>query len=159
MSEVAVQSPALYMQMAKRELIQIALLGAGVGVIVWVLTSLFDTYLYHAVLCQATASDQCTSASTYASITGTIIAAFLGLMGLVRLRLFRPLLVVIAAMISLWGLNVLLGDIQWYWALVISIGMYTLAYCAFAWIARLTNFYAALAGMIVLTVIVRLVLT
>lgn len=159
MSDSIVERPTIYMPMAKRELVQIALLGAAVGLIVWILTSLLDTYVYHGLLCQASEANQCASVPTFASLTGTIIGAMLGLVGLVRLRLFRPLLVVLAAMFSLWEITSIIGGGSWFVVLLVTAGMYALAYCAFAWIARLTNFFAALFVMIVLTVIVRLILS
>ena len=90
--------------------------------------------------------------------TATILGAAAGLFGLVRLYVFRPLLVVAAAVVALWGLITIVSPFAWYIALPVVMVLYGFAFAAFAWLVRLRHFLIALISVIVVIVIVRLVL-
>lgn len=151
------ESPSLIV-MNYRKLIYIAIVGLVTGLLIWGLTLLLDTYIYKALLCANETAQQCVSSTRYATTTATILGAAAGLFGLVRLQVFRPLLVVAAAIVSLWGLLALVLPLAWYTELLIVMGLYAVAFAVFAWIVRLRHFWIALVSVIVLIVIVRLVL-
>ena len=92
-------------------------------------------------------------------ITATILMAIAALLALVRFRIFRPMLVVLAATLSLWGLTELTHPLAWYWALIASAALYALAYGVFVWLVRVRVFWVALVLTILLIMAVRAVLT
>ena len=94
----------------------------------------------------------------YSMIVAIIISTIAGVANLARLRIYRPLLIGLAAAISLWGLQVITGGLAWYWAALVFVALFALAYAVFAWLARLRNFILALVVTIVLVVLVRWVL-
>lgn len=145
--------------MTVKKLLFIIIVGAVAGIVTWGLTLVLDTYIYKAVLCNKDAVVQCASSQQYATITATIIGAAAGLFGLVRLHVFRPLLIVIAAFISLWGLLSLLTSLPWYGSMLIAGGMYGLAFGVFAWLVRIRKFFIALILAILVVIAVRLVLS
>lgn len=151
------ESPSLIV-MNYRKLIYVAIVGLVTGLLIWGLTLLLDTYIYKALLCANETAQQCVSSTRYATTTATILGAAAGLFGLVRLQVFRPLLVVAAGIISLWGLLALVLPLGWYIELPIVMGLYAVAFAVFAWIVRVRHFWIALVSVIVLIVIVRLVL-
>jgi hypothetical protein len=127
-----------------------------VGLIAWGIAWLFDTYLYTVVLCRGDLAARCMSAPQYAEATAGIIAAGVGLFALARLQVFRPLPVVIAALVSLWGLSALTATLPWLGAVISTIILYGLAYALFGWTVRIRSFLFAMVALIVLVVLVRM---
>jgi uncharacterized membrane protein len=80
------------------------------------------------------------------------------LFGLIRLRVYRPLLVVLASAVSLWGIAGMAWGLTWYLGALVAAVMYLLAYGLYAWVARTRMFLIALAVTVVLVVVVRLAL-
>ena len=146
-----------FVGMTSRELIQILIWGALVGLATWILTVVFNTYVYEALLCKGDAL-KCDNSAMYATITGTVLAAIGSLFGLVRMRVYRPLLIVLAATITLWGTVTMVSGMAWYYVALMSLLLYALAYGLFAWIARIRYLWLMLFVTVVLIVIVRLVL-
>lgn len=144
--------------MGTKKLLFIIIFGAISGLATWGLTSLLDAYIYKAILCGHDAAVQCASSYQYALTTATIIGTAIGLLGLVRLHVYRPLLIIIASFISLWGLMVILQPLSWYATTFAIIGLYGFAFGFFAWLARIRNFYIALILVIATVIVLRLLL-
>lgn len=151
-------TPASLVPMSIKKLLFIMLYGAIAGLVTWCLTVVLDTYVYKAILCSGDVAVQCAASYQYASTTSTIIGAAVGLFGLVKLQVFRPLLIVIASFVSLWGLLLLLVPLPWYLAAVAAAGLYGVAFGAFGWIARIRQFFFAIILVILMIVAVRLIL-
>ena len=151
-------TPASLVVMSYRKLLFIIACGAVAGIATWGLTYLLDAYIYKAILCNGDAAVQCASSYQYATTTATILGAAVGLFGLVRLQVFRPLLIVIAAYVALWGLLVSLLPLSWYVAAAIAAVLYGLAFGVFAWLTRIRKFYIAIIIAILVVVAVRFVL-
>lgn len=140
---------------AKKMLIVFAL-GAGVGLVIWGLSMLLDTYVLKAVLCQGSQSTKCVTGSLrYAEAAAAIIGAGTGLYFLVRFDVFRPLLVALAAIISLWGIVETTSPLPWFETGLATILLYAFAYALFAWIARIRLFSTTILIFIVLVVAIR----
>lgn len=144
--------------MTRYQFIQVIIAGMIVGLAAWGLTWLFDAYVYQTILCRD-GGDACEMAPQYSLITASILAAAGGLFALVRLQVFRPLLIVLATTVSLWSLPLIASQVMpWYLAAIASVVLFGLAYVLFAWLARIRSFILALVVMIVVVVIVRFVL-
>ncbi|HEU0266699.1 MAG TPA: hypothetical protein VFQ70_03655 [Candidatus Saccharimonadaceae bacterium] len=144
---------------SRNEIIRTLIVGALVGIIVWGLTWLLNKGVFSPLMCHATIANTCSQTSAYAAIAAQIIAAIFGLITLVRQRVFRPLLVVLAASITLWGVVSDVHNTVWYAALVACVITYALAYAAFMLLARIRMLLLSLVAIVVLFVITRLVLT
>lgn len=151
-------TPEALVMMSIKKLLFIMLFGALAGVVTWGLSVLLDTYVYKAILCNGEAAVQCASSYQYATTTATIIGAAVGLFGLVKLQVFRPLLIVIASFVALWGLMALFVPMTWYVAGSVVAGLYAAAFGVFAWLARIRKFYIALILVILIVIAVRLIL-
>jgi hypothetical protein len=138
------------------QLIKIILFGFIVGVIVWGLTTLLDMYLFRAIACQGNATMQCATSLSYAEITATLLGGIIGLLGLIRFQMFRPLLVVLGAIISLWGIVTAFIALPWYGVMLITAAAYALAYGLFAWVARIRLFWIVALISLLIIVGVRL---
>ena len=140
-----------------RQIIQIAIIGAIVGFIVWGVAYLLESYVLRMILCQGSLT-YCAAAPQYANILGTIVGIIIGLVGLVRLQIFRPLLVVLATTICLWDVTSIASVLPWFESALVIILLYTLSYILFGWLARIRLFSLAAVIIFILVVIVRWVL-
>lgn len=151
------QGVSPFVSMSRRDVIDTLLCGMGVGLFVAVLYILLDNFVFSAVLCRPQNMTGCAEAPNYAMIVATVIGAIAGLVTLARLRVYRPLFIVLFATISLWVANVLVADREWYWVTLILAVLYLLAYLAFAWLARVRSFLLAAVLAVVVLVLVRFV--
>lgn len=147
-----------FISMSGRQIIGAIIVGAGVGLLTWGLALLFDAYIFKTLFCHDPASLQCVSSFQYASAFANIVAAGVGVFSLVKLQVFRPLLIGICVVVSLWGLGNMLTQVSRPLSALALIGVSMLAYVLFTWVARIRSFGMSLITMVVLIVIVRLVL-
>jgi len=150
---------AAYVAMTTKQLIQVVVFGAVAGLFVWGLTYVLETYVLKSLLCQVTQVSPCEVAVQYSEAVATIVGGAIGLLVLVKIQVFRPLLVVIATVISLWGLVGVLSELPWYIVGLSSAGMYLLGYLLFTWVTRLRLFWLVIVLLLVLIVTMRLILT
>ena len=77
---------------------------------------------------------------------------------LAHIRVYRPLLIILAAILALWGIQAIAAVLPWYWALAGMIAVGALAYSLFAWIARIRSFILSAVVAIVIAVIIRCII-
>lgn len=142
-------------EMPQHQVIQVALLGIGLGVGAWILGMLVKTIVLVPLFCGDPSSSICINDKDVAGNVATVIVAFIGLMGLVRLSAFRPLVIALAVLVCLWGIGGWTTGLQWYEALAWSIALYTLCYVAFAWLVRPRTFAPTLILVIVAVALIR----
>lgn len=145
--------------MSGKQLMGAAAVGLMIGLIVWGIGSIVDQYVLKIIFCQGMQSGECPETTPYAQAIGAIIGAGLGLFGLVKLRVLRPLLVVVASMIALWSFPVVVGMLPIYGVIVATALLYAGLYALFAWLARLRSIYAVIALFAAIIVLVRLAIT
>lgn len=141
-----------------REVVTVLGIGAGVGLLVAGVSVLLEKYVFAAVLCRAGADATCSQAPEYAMVVAMVIGAIFGVLALIQARVFRPLLVVLAVVVSLWGMSTLVSEYQWYWQLAIAVGFFSLTYLLYSWVARIRSFLIASSITIVLAVVMRYII-
>lgn len=139
--------------------IAIIVLGAVIGLLVWGLTLVLDRYVLSATLCQGGEVLKCANTAMYAEGAATVIGAIAGLFFLMKLQVFRPLLVVLAVAISLWGIVGFAQLLPWYGVGLSVILLYSVAYGLFSWLARIRLFGLVLVLVVVLVMAIRLTLS
>ena len=152
---VARVSPIVLMPL--RELMATIAVGVGVGLLV-ALVAYLNTFVFGVVLCRPQSSAECGQAPHYAAIVAMIVGAIAGVVALARLRVYRPLLIVIAATIALWGVSAMLSGITWYWSVAALAVIFGLVYGLFSWASRLRSFILAVVIVVVLIVAIRYML-
>ena len=158
MNETASETRSNLVPMTWRELARIGAIGAVIGALSGGLYVLFHTYIFQAVLCRDQANTACGQAATYAAITTAFIASFVAVVVLAHIRVYRPLLIILAAILALWGIQSIVAVLPWYWALAGMIAVGALAYSLFAWIARIRSFILSAVAAIVIAVIIRCII-
>lgn len=147
-----------FVSLTARDILSTFVAGLIVGALYLGGTYLLDTYIFSSVLCRAQSSGDCSQAPHYAMIVASVVSGLLGVGLLVRLRIYRPLLIVIASLVSLWGLALVLHDLPLLGAIVTSAVLVGLSFAVFTWFIRIRSFIVALIAVVILIVAIRLVL-
>jgi hypothetical protein len=145
--------------MDTKQLVQVAVFGILAGLLVWGLTYMLEVYVLKALMCPEANGVTCASASQLGEAIATIFTAAIGLFALVKLQVFRPLLVVIATVVSLWGIIGIVGELPMYMIGLSVAGLYAISYLMFTWITRLRLFSLVAVLLVVLIVLIRVILT
>jgi hypothetical protein len=138
---------------------QIALTGVAIGALYFILTALVGHFVIEALYCGA--SFNAANCSNSISLSGNIATILVGTIGLgvmVSLRIVRPIIVAIAAGVSLWGLSVWTVGLGWGEIVVLSSILYGLSYVVFAWICRYNETIPVIIVSILIAVMARIVI-
>lgn len=137
----------------------VALWGAVIGALVFAASLFFEQVLITPLLCeQMNIAAMCQQGGDVAFHIATVLGSIVGLVGLLRLSIFRPLPVVLAAVATLWGAHVWFVGSYWLEGLLWMAGLYAVAYLLFAQVARVQQFLLALLLLVILVVGVRVAL-
>lgn len=149
-------TPSL-IELNSQALFQVVLLGAGLGVLYWLLTLLIKQIVFVPLFCGDPTNSACVGATGSAGVIALIITTIAGLLGLVRLAIYRPLLVVLAAAVCLWGVSAWTANMYWFEALAWTIVLFALCYTLFTWLVRPRSFGFALVLVVVSVILIRIV--
>lgn len=123
------------------------------GLLTFGLAKLLDQFIFHPALCKSASITVCNESLNYAYHLAAIFVGIIGVVWLVRLFVYRPLLVVIALIIGTWPLfDSFFPVLSWPWAIVALILVYLLGYFAFTWILRAYNLIIALVLTLITTI-------
>ena len=119
--------------------VKVAMAGAVLGLLVWGLAWLLERFVLRSLFCGDAGAAACVNITTYAGNIAAVVVAVVGVVALVRLNVFRPLLIVLGAAISLWGLAAWLAQLSLVEQISWSVLLYALLYSLYAWVARLRS--------------------
>jgi hypothetical protein len=142
-------------ELGTQQLIQIALLGVGLGAAYWLLTQIIRQVILVPLLCGDPSTSACLGASDTSGAIATVVVAIVGVLGLVRLSVYRPLIIVVAAAISLWGLSSWVAGLQWFEGLAAAVILYAVSYVTFSWLVRPRAFAPAMIIVAVVVILAR----
>lgn len=145
--------------MTSRQFIGVAVAGLVTGIAAWVLGWLFDVSIFHPLLCQDAASARCEASPISSEVTALIIATGLGVFLLVRRQIFRPLLVGLAAALTLWGVLANLMSGAWGTGILVTAGLFLVSYLLYAWLARLRSLIVSVIAVVAVLILVRYLMT
>lgn len=139
--------------------VRIVFIGAVLGLIWWILTTLIRMYIIEPLVCRDLANAAvCVDSFGVAGNVATVIVAILGVFALVRNLQPRPIIIAVAAAAVLWGLGQYLTGLAWYEAIVWSVVLYAATYVLFGMVARIVWFPAAVITAILTVAVVRILL-
>lgn len=143
----------------RNALVSAAGIGAGVGLFGWLLSLLIQNFFIVNVFCRS-ADDFgiCANGGNVAWGVAFVTLGVLSVFALVRANVYRPLLVVLAAFVALWGIAPWLAPLAWYWIAFWNVVLFMLGYALFAWLATIERFFYSIIVTIVVIVLVRLAL-
>ena len=144
---IRVSSPGPIVMSSSRDIIQMAIIGTLSGVVTWSLVTLLSSVF-----------EQQSSPSASIQAAGVFVGGFIALLALIRMRAYRPLLIVLAVIISIGGISHVLVALPWSLGLGFIALIFGLSYVTFGWVSRISSFWICLITTIVLVVVTRLTL-
>lgn len=141
-------------------LFQGLLVGAAVGFFGWLLMLAISNWVIGPVFCRTddTASI-CSNSNMISWASAHIIMSIMGLFMLIRANVFRPLLVVLAALVTLWGVGIWFIGAIWWVGLLWGVLLFALAYLLYTWLASTDRFFISLVAIIIVVVLMRLLIS
>lgn len=140
-------------------IIRLLVVGVVTGALGWLLYMAISKYFIVPVFCRsADAFAICNNGGTIAWIAAHLIVAVGAVAVLARMGVYRPLLVAIAVIASLWSAHAWLGVMPWWMGMVWQAGLFGLAFALFGWLARATNLIFVVVLTVILVVLSRLIL-
>lgn len=154
MAEYVFESKPVVIEQQRSVFVRVALLGAALGLAAWVLTYLLERFVLSSLVC---GGEVCAQGTVFAGNIAGVIIAIVGVAALVRMAVYRPLLIALSAIISLWGLAAWLGGLSILESVGWTVLLYALAYSAYTWIARIRNVPIMLILVAVLVIASRVI--
>jgi hypothetical protein len=134
-------------------------IGAGLGLVFWILTILLSNYVIEPLACQGTLNASvCANSVPLAGNIATILAGLLGIVVMVRMGIYRPIILAVAVAALLWDLAGMTNGLFWAEAIGWSVVLYAVTYGLFAWIARYSRLWAVIAISVLIVLIIRIAL-
>ena len=138
---------------------RIALIGAAIGIVYWTLTFLVSHFIIDPLFCRSNVNAlACTNSVELSGNITSILVATAGLAILVRMRVLRPLIVVVAVAVVSWGLAGWTNGIAWGEVAFWSALLYSLSYVLFSWISRYSRTMPVLISVAVVVIATRILL-
>ena len=148
-----------YLSVSRMSVIQSFAIGLLVGGLVYVSALALDKYAFQPLFCQAADSTYCSVTPVASIVITSLVFHFLGLLALIRANVLRPLLVVLASLVSLAGFHEWLTDMSWWLASLLAAVLMAFAYLYFTWINRMAQFPVALGLTLLSVVIIRILVS
>jgi hypothetical protein len=137
----------------------IAIVGAVMGLFyVWI-SALVNYFIVEPLYCKTlTDASVCVNSVSIAGNIATILIATIGLIILLRLRTARPIIVIAAAALTLWGLSSWTNGLAVWEIIVWSIVLYALTYTTYWWISLYDRTITALLAVTLVVACARIAL-
>jgi hypothetical protein len=159
-----IDKPPIYISMTKFEALQVFGLGLMVGFLVKVLGIAFSRFFIEPVFCRAGADTWglCANGDLAGMHIATVVMVFVATVIMVRMNVFRPLLVAVASAATLWGFTGYTSGVTTYASVLEQtlwlMTLYGLTYVLYFWVLRLRNFAVSLIVIILLILGLRFLL-
>ncbi len=152
-----VENLPVYLPVSRVDIIRVAATGAVAGVLTGLFGWLLNRYFIEPVFCRtADSAGVCAAGGGISFYVATLAVATLAVAALARFAIYRPLLVVVGATASLWGLNVYLGKLSsWLEYGMWLVVLFGLGYLLFYWLMRLRNFGWSVAVLLLAVFLLR----
>lgn len=148
---------AAWATMSVKTIANIFLYGLLVGVITFALYLVLERYVFEPILCRESAAlARCDSKEAIASGAAIILSSMLGLIMLVRERVYRPILAIIGIIISLWGVFALVAGLPVILAAIVSVILFAVAYVLFSWLVQPTSLMISIGAVVVVSALARI---
>ena len=140
--------------------VRIGFVGAGLGLIWWILTALLKNYIIEPLACRdLSTATACVDSLGVAGSIAAVIVAVIGVFVLIRTLQPRPIIIAVASAVLLWSLGSYMNGLAWYETIFWAIALYAATYVLFGLIARIVWLPGAVITAIVTVLVIRILLT
>ena len=142
-----------------KALIRLFIIGFATGVVGWLFYMAISQFFIEPVFCRSAETfGVCRNGGTIAWVSAHIVVLAAATAALARLGVYRPLLIVLGVLVSLWAAHSWLGGLEWYVSLLWQGFLFGIAVALFGWIARIPNFVIAVLATVGAALLARVVL-
>lgn len=139
---------------------KILLVGAGMGAMYWLFTSLLLQFIIEPIFCGSSLSvDVCSDRLAVSGNLAGIFVALIGLFVLVKLSIPRPLIVVLSNLILLWDLAKLTDGLTWAEIAAWQVLLFAVGYLSLSWLARYAKSLLVIVLSLAVVVLARIIFT
>ena len=142
-------------EMPQHQVMQVTIFGLVLGAAAWIIGLLVKHLIIIPLFCGDPSTSVCVNDAMTSDNVAAVVVAIVGLMGLVRLSVYRPLIIVLAVLASLWGIGSWTAGLVWYDAVVCFVVLYALAILAFTWLVRPRSFAPMIVMVVIAVVLLR----
>lgn len=138
--------------------LRVITLGVSAGLLTWLMAFVMDKYLLTPIICAdpTSATSICLNSTVVSANIAAVLVGIMTVPMLAMIHMKRALIVVVAAVASLWSVAAWMAG-PWYMSLLWTIVAYAAVYAALSWINRLRGDLAAILFLIIFAVLARLV--
>ena len=148
---------AAWATMNVKTIVNIFLYGLSVGFVTFVGYLVLERFVFEPILCrESVALARCETTGSFASGVAIILGSMLGLVLLVRERVYRPILAIIGVAISLWSIYALVAALPIVLAGAVATIMFGISYVLFSWLVQPTSLMISIAGVVIVSALARL---
>ena len=153
----AIDPHAAWATMSMRTLANIGLYGIIIGIATFLLYIGLERFIFEPILCRETdALARCESRQDFSSGVAIVLGSIIGLVLLVRERVYRPILAIIGVAVSLWSVFALVSGLPVVLAAATSTILFGIAYVLFAWLVQPTSLVVSVVGVTLVAMAARL---
>lgn len=139
--------------------IKIVYIGAGLGIVWWIITAILQHYVVEPLACRDLSSaTACVDSFGVAGSVAAILVAVLSIYILVKTVQPRPIIIAIAAAVLLWSLGFVLRGLQLWETLLWALFIYAAAYSLFSLVARIRSTVVSVVVAAIVVIAIRLIL-
>ncbi len=155
MTDYVVEAKPTIIEQSRNTIFKIAAIGFVAGLLTYGLALLLQHYVLKNLICNGDA--YCSDGVMFSGNIASIVISIFAVLALVGIASYRPLLIVLASVVSLWGLSTWLAPLSevesaiWYGV------AFMLAYVTFAWLARIRNIPIMVIAIVVVVIALRVV--
>lgn len=148
-----------YAEVARDGFIRMLVFGLGFGILAAMLSVAIANWVIVPLFCNSTDSfSVCANGGNYAAYAVTLLVNGFAAWVLIRYGVFRPLLIVLASTITLWGLHPYIAQLSWFEYGLWTALLYSLSYAFFYLVSHIRNFAITAAIILVVAALARWIL-
>jgi hypothetical protein len=132
--------------------------GVTIGILYVGITALLQQYVIEPLYCRSVVDSAiCTNSLSVAGNVASILVALAALGLFVRLRVYRPIVIVVATAVLLWGLSSWTAGLNGFEIVASSAILYGLAYLMVSWVCRYKNTIPVIVSVLLIVAGSRLI--
>lgn len=137
----------------------LVLIGAALGVVYCVLTYMVGRFIIDPLFCGSSANAiTCSNSTSISGNIADILVSIIGLGVMVRMQVFRPIIIAAATAVLLWGLASWTEGLWFVEAIGWSVLLFALCYMLFSWVGRYARSVPVLIATLLILILGRIVL-
>lgn len=151
-------SPTPAIELNRRNSLVLAFaVGTFVGFLGWIVALGVQDWVLAPIFCRSVDSTSvCGNSQLISWVVAYIFASMAGLMMMIRSGVFRPLLIVLAVLATMWAIGTWFTPDLWGAGILWSTVLFAISYALYTWLASIKSFAIAVTSTIITVVLVRL---